>query len=222
MVSKEDGQNTIVAALYAFERQWGAFGGSFCILVISKHWMTCRPMRKPGLLCCQRSTFSVVTKLQQQYLNVHSVSLQYQEKAPLEFASQIKATACERTTRELLALVQEAKHLDERCVALANNKLPFWEKVLAQLGLASPVNKTLKHFALVRDAIGLEWNPWSSEQKPTIAKVVSACQGLVAFVQSCALQSRMGDLQNALESERQELDSTSIPTSNASGGRSQT
>jgi len=208
VVSKEDGQNTPVAALYAFERQWGAFGGRFLhpgqletlddLQTYAQTWLALLPALD---IQCR------VTKLQQQYLNIHSVSLQYQEKVPLELIGQIKATARERTTQKLLALVHEAKHLNERCVALADNRLPFWEKVLAQLGLASPVKKTLKHFALVRDAIGLEWNPWSIEQKPTTAEVVSACRGLVAFIQSCALQSRIDGLQNALESERQELDS---------------
>lgn len=208
IVGNKDGQNAIVAALYSFERQWGSFGGRFLhpghletlddLQDYARTWL--------GLLPAL-GIQSHVTQLKQQHLNVYSVSLQCQEEVPPQLASQVKSTACERTTQELLSLVQMAEHLNEQCVALANNRLPFWTKFLAGLGLINPVKKILKHFALVRDAIGLEWNPWSVEGKPTKAEAISAWQGLLAFVQSCAHQSRLDDLQIALEGKRQELDS---------------
>jgi hypothetical protein len=212
LVTENELQSPLIVALEAFEKQWGAFGGRFlhpdCFDTLEKlqtyaqTWLVLLPA-----LDAQGR----VTQLAQQYREASSSCLQHQESLSPELLERIETVVSKVETQKLLSLVKKARQISTRAEAISAGKLPFLERLLAFLGLIQPVKKTAEQFVLIKNALGLNWNFYSSQHSPGLADLAKACHQLAIFTVTCWLQSRMNDLHRALESERQGLDEVLQP-----------
>jgi hypothetical protein len=216
VVTENELQSPLIAALKSFEEQWGAFGGRFLhpgrfdtledLRTYARTWLALLPALDAR---------SRVTQLASQYSQANSTCLRHQEELPSELVEQIKLVASEDETKELLSLAQKARRISARAQAIVDGKLPVWERLLSFLGLMHPVDKTAKQLFLTRDALGLDWSPWSSQESFSVMELNTVCHQLAKFAVVCWLQSRIDNLRVILEQEQQKLDETleSLPSS---------
>ena len=207
VVTENELQSSLVAALEAFEKQWGAFGGRFLhpdrfdtledLRTYAQIWLALLPALDAR---------SRVTRLASQYRQESSTFLQHQEGLPSELIEQIKPVASEAETKKLLSLTKKARQISARAQAIAGGRLSFWERLLTFLGLTHPVDGTVEQFVLARDALDLDWSPWSFQESFSVIDLNTVCHQLATFTEACWLQSQMDDLHKALESEQHKLD----------------